>query len=439
MHRSSFDAGHDIRAFASTLILVGGLFGQGQALAQAQESEMPPLRGEYSPAAYPELARPYVIPDVSQKTVEDTQLDEKWFTLKLGLVSLLDYTAFDQDAVSLAQVGRQDDELEVRSARVMFRGKVGNEHAIDYKVAAEYKGFDTEPGDLWSLTDLALTFHPFGPGTEITVGKTKETFGYEMVGDAANLPQQERVLSPFFASRSTGVKIMKVFGELQHMTAAFGIFDSDWLSNGSSSSRGTDVTARVTGLLWDDVDANRFMHVGVAVRRRGADGDVLRYSGRPESNVSDNFVDTGEFTADHAWHLGLEALWNSGPYSLLFEHHQAWTDSPENGDPHFGGYYVTASWVVTGETRPYDRTVGYARRVMPTGHWGAPEIVARYSNVDLDDGAIQGGKFDKIYLGVNWWATRRWKLGAGWGRTWLERFGDKGVTDSFLARTQWVF
>ena len=48
----------------------------------------------------------------------------------------------------------------------------------------------------------------------------------------------------------------------------------------------------------------------------------------------------------------------------------------------------------------YDRTVGYARRVMPTGRWGAPEIVARYSNVDLDDDAVHGGNFDRIYIGV---------------------------------------
>jgi phosphate-selective porin OprO/OprP len=109
------------------------------------------------------------------------------------------------------------------------------------------------------------------------------------------------------------------------------------------------------------------------------------------------------------------------------------------GHPDFSGYYLTGSWVLTGETRPYDRTVGYARRIIPKGRWGAPELVARYSHIDLDDGAVQGGSFNKTHIGLNWWATRRWKFGVGWGRTWLRRFGTTGRTDSLLTRLQWVF
>ena len=39
----------------------------------------------------------------------------------------------------------------------------------------------------------------------LTVGKTKEPFIYEMVGDSAFLPQMERILNPFFVSRDVGV------------------------------------------------------------------------------------------------------------------------------------------------------------------------------------------------------------------------------------------
>ena len=70
---------------------------------------------------------------------------------------------------------------------------------------------------------------------------------------------------------------------------------------------------------------------------------------------------------------------------------------------------------------------------------GAPELVARFSNVDLDGGTVAGGKFNKTYLGVNWWATRRWKFGFGWGHTWLDRFAMTGVTDSFQTRFQWIY
>ncbi|MEZ5312629.1 MAG: hypothetical protein R2862_02730 [Thermoanaerobaculia bacterium] len=82
---------------------------------------------------------------------------------------------------------------------------------------------------------------------------------------------------------------------------------------------------------------------------------------------------------------------------------------------------------------------GYARRVLPEGRWGAPELVARISHVDLDDGPVRGGSFDRIYFGFDWWATQRWKVGIGWGRTRLDRFDVTGTTESLLTRVQWVF
>ncbi|MCW5558706.1 MAG: hypothetical protein KIT22_12870 [Verrucomicrobiae bacterium] len=410
-----------------------------EARAQSPESENAPALGEFEPAPVPEPDESFLVPDLPDSIHQGTQVRSRWFTLKPGLVLLADYTAFHQDSDSIGQVGKQEDELEARSVRLMFRGTVGVNYQLKYLVAGEYQGLESEPGDHWNFTDLSLALPIGGPATTLTLGKTKESFSYEMVGDAANLPQQERVLNPFFISRNIGIKLLHVFGERQRATAAAGVYNDWWVTGDSLSASGTDVAARITGLLWDSSDGKRFLHLGVAGRYVGADDDVLRYKGRPESNVADNYVDTGDLAADHAWHLGLEALWNEGPFSLLVESVRAWVDSPASGHPEFSGYYLTASWILTGETRPYDRTVGYARRVMPKSRWGAPELVVRFSHIDLDDGRVQGGAFDKTYLGVNWWATRRWKLGFGWGHTWLDRFGTTGNTDSFLARIQWIY
>jgi phosphate-selective porin OprO/OprP len=321
----------------------------------------------------------------------------------------------------------------------MLSGSFGTSYKVGYLVAGEYKGFDSDPETTWSLTDASLTFPLGSPATKLTFGKTKETFAYEMVGDAANLPPLERVLNPFFVSRNFGAKILRVMGKEHRMTAAAGVFNNWWIDGLSLQDSGTDVTGRLTGLLWDRREGTSFLHLGLAGRYAGADDNTLRYKGRPESNVADNYVDTGNLASDHAWHVGLEALWNEGPYSVLAEYNRASVASAAAGHPVFQGYYIAGSWVLTGETRPYDRTVGYARRIMPRGRWGAPELVLRYSRADLDDGTVQGGTFKKIHLGLNWWATRRWKFGAGWGRTWLARFGTTGVTDSLQTRMQWVF
>ena len=115
-------------------------------------------------------------------------------------------------------------------------------------------------------------------------------------------------------------------------TAAVGVFNDWWVSGDSFSRSGTDATARVTGLLWDDADRHRFLHLGLSGRYAGGDDDLLRYKGRPESNVTDNYVDTGNLPADHAWHAAAEALWNEGPFSVLAEYNRAWVDSAPSGD-----------------------------------------------------------------------------------------------------------
>lgn len=409
------------------------------AQAQSEESEPAPALGEFEAAPLPPPDQPFFIPDVSQSFVEQTQVKQRWITLKTGVVLLADYTSFNQDSASIGQVGSQQDQWEARAARLMFRGTLGKDYKVNYLLAGEYKGFESDPGQLWQLTDVALTFPLGGPANKLTVGKTKETFAYEMVGDAANLPQQERFLTPFFISRNIGLKMNHVLGTDQRMTLAYGIFNDWWVTGDQLANSGTDLSARFTGLVWDQPDGKRFLHLGVSGRYAGADNNTMRYKGRPESNVADNYVDTGNLIGDHALHLGLEALWNEGPFSLLGEYNRAWVSSAASGNPEFYGYYITASWILTGETRPYDRTVGYARRVMPAGRWGAPELVARFSHEDFDDASVSGGKMDKTYLGINWWATRRWKVGFGWGHTWLDRFGTTGNTDSFQTRIQWIY
>lgn len=427
-----------LRRVATTIVsfaLLVPAIGHSQSL----ESELPPLPGEFDYRQPAAREVPYAIPDVSEAMVRETQLRERWLTLKLGFVSLYDFTTFNQDADSVAQVGRQNDEGEVRAARLILRGTLGTAHRVQYMLAAEYKGFDTEPGDTWNIADLSFTFPLGNEATRLTIGKTKETFSYEMVGSSANLPQMERVLNPFFVSRNIGIKLDRVLGAEHRATASIGIFSNDWGGEGSGASTTTDVTGRLTRLLWSTNEDTSFLHLGASLRYVTPNEDVLQYKGRPETNVSDNFVDTGVFEADHALHFALEMLWNRGPYSVLAEYNQASVDAPLSGDPRFCGYYVTGSWVLTGETRPYDRTTGYAKRVMPDGRWGAPELVLRYSHVDLDSGNLEGGSFDKVYIGINWWATRRWKAGLGWGRTWLDRSGLDGTTDSLLTRLQWVF
>lgn len=408
------------------------------ARAQETESSAEPIMTATAAAAPPAADAPvnYVIPDLPAVRTAAQPWPSPGFVVRPSAAILGDWTSFSQDDDSVSQVGRQKDAYEWRGFRLQLLGSFGGTYRINYQIGGEYKGFDSNAVDKWQWTDLAVTL-PVGSRTRVNVGKIKESFAYEMVGDAANLPQSERVLSPFFVSRNTGVRVTHVLGSDNRLNLSYGFANDGW-DIGTTTHRGTDYFARVSGLAWDDASNGRYLHLGGSYRYAATDGKT-RYKGKPASNVASNFVDTGEFPADGANHYGLEGLLSWGALSLLGEYAVADVKSPAKGDPRFNGWYLTGSWVLTGESRPYDRKVGYARRVIPRSAWGAPELVLRYSDVDLDDGAVQGGRFTRVDVGVNWWATTRWKFGLDWGRTELDRQGKSGSTDTLLTRVQWVY
>lgn len=163
----------------------------------------------------------YVIPDV--KSRQWSKAGNKLFSFQLGFAPILDYNANWQDEDSKMQVGEQPSRFDLRSGRVMGRGKIMFKRPWSYLISVEYKGLDrTEDMNAFGITDLKLVI-PLDKQSELFVGKLKETFSYEMVGDAANLTHQERLLNPFFNSRNNGIIYRRFFVQ-DRITFAAGWF-----------------------------------------------------------------------------------------------------------------------------------------------------------------------------------------------------------------------
>lgn len=137
--------------------------------------------------------------------------------------------------------------------------------------------------------------------------------------------------------------------------------------------------------------------------------------------------------------VSLEALYNKRSFSVLAEYTQAWVNSPAMRNPSFNGSYVTVSYFLTNDTRAYDKRSGNIVPMAPRSRMGAVELVGRVGYVDLDDTLIKGGKLTTWYAGANWWASRQWKVGMGYGLADLDRFNTTGRTQRFLARLMWVY
>jgi phosphate-selective porin OprO/OprP len=62
-----------------------------------------------------------------------------------------------------------------------------------------------------------------------------------------------------------------------------------------------------------------------------------------------------------------------------------------------------------------------------------------YSQIDLDDGAITGGKFWRLTPAIIWQLTNIYRLSFAWGTGVLEESDVKGRTQFFQARFGIIF
>lgn len=168
-----------------------------------------------------------------------------------------------------------------------------------------------------------------------------------------------------------------------------------------------------------------------------ADQRRVRLRERSELRVDGlRLVDTGSIPADGAAAVGLEAAGWFGPLYLASEYFQIDVDRTGAGiDPGFSGWYLQGAWTLTGETRRWNAASGGIGGIRPArafdpaaGSWGAFEIAARTSLLDLDfePGApgtaaipgvsVRGGQQTVTSLGLNWYPTTtvRFTLARQW-------------------------
>jgi phosphate-selective porin OprO/OprP len=190
---------------------------------------------------------------------------------------------------------------------------------------------------------------------------------------------------------------------------------------------------------------------------------------RPELRIdATRLIDTGGIDARHVTVLGGEAgvtvrnFLLEGEY-FHFDIDRRLTAAQANfSNPKFDGWYVQGAWVLTGEPRPYNPAE--ARFDAPkmnynfnpsAGTWGAVELVARYSDMDLNyrsggagvaqaADAIRGGEQKITTAGVNWYLNPDIRLMLDYQHVDVSRLNAAGAQigqtyDTVAARAQFTF
>ena len=169
----------------------------------------------------------------------------------------------------------------------------------------------------------------------------------------------------------------------------------------------------------------------------------MRYQARPESHLAPHVVDTGDISSQGALVLGTEVAWVNGPFAIQGEFLRSFVEQSTSQSLSFGGWYASASWFLTGESRPYNRSDGSFGRVIPKhnfnwgrGGWGAWEIAGRYSAVDLSDGDVDGGRLRMLMVGLNWYLHSHVKLRFNYGFGRLSTFESADNLNVFQLRAE---
>jgi len=211
----------------------------------------------------------------------------------------------------------------------------------------------------------------------------------------------------------------------------------------NTTDEGTQILGRVAYRVWSDGFSNvqiggsaaHIVNLTGATTPGGA--RTLTLQDRPELRVDGNrLVSTGAVPATGGNMWGLEAAANIRSFYVTAEYLRYGIDRNTTcsgcvvaDDPQFSGWYVQGSYILTGETKTYQpnatnnemATFNNPRIITPFSWdgrtWGAWEIAARYSDLDLNWhagsegttcigpllGCIRGGEQKIWSFGLNWY------------------------------------
>lgn len=308
-----------------------------------------------------------------------------------------DAAFFDSDETNL------DPDAKLRRGRVYLSGKIVD--VFRFKVERDFAPPRAEWRNVW------VQYRP-SSRYRFTAGNFISPFGLEQMAASNFSTFMERAMSGSIApSFQSGVR----FDTNGHFTKNRSRHRWTYSLSGGTAPMGqtsddlhrSEHWSIVTRASYAPIAKDRLVvHFGGAAEYRDVMGnDVYRIGSQTESSQGPRILDTQRLAGvNSVVSAGAEAAFLYGPVLIQGEYQHAFLQTDNAlSDPDFGGGYVQASWVVTGEHREYNRGSGFFGGVTPLSNWGAVELATRYSVLDLNDGTVNGGKAKNWTVGANWY------------------------------------
>ena len=350
--------------------------------------------------------------------------------LRFGGRLHLDTVSFDDDITNLK------DDTDFRRLRFYLSGKLYEDWS--FKIERDVAGTN----DDWK--NVYVRYNGL-KNISIKAGNQIPPFGLEDVDSSNSIKLIERsianILTPpgFFLGG-------QVKYAANNWTVAAGAFIDPITDRGEPSSNEGEgnVAARIT--YAPIKSKQQTLHIGASVAHRKIDDDKsFSISPRPEVGITNTrLIRTGGLGGvDDTTAYDIEAAWAQGAFLLQGEYIHRSVERRSRSDFDFDGWYVQGAWVLTGERQKYSKNSGKFRGIRPKdSKFGAVELAARFSTLDLDDGNLsRAGEQDNASIGVNWYLNRNVRLMANY--IWMDvdanAAGSYEEPEAFLARLQIAF
>ena len=344
-----------------------------------------------------------------------------------------------------------------RRARIGLSGRLFN--VWDYYFLYDFGGSGVESS---TISSAYVQYNGLGP-IAIRVGAFPP---------AAGLEDSEGAADTLFLEKSSAVEITRGIAGADGRSAIAAIvarpeyfasvaFTGSKVGASGAFDEQEAMLGRFAYSPWNDDESTAVIGVNGSYVFKTADvapgpgsaSTGVNFQNSPELRVDDtsasgsalSLVSSGNIDASSAYHWGVDGAANWDNLYAEGGYFGFGADRRNGSNPDFSGWYAQASWVLTGERRRYDASsVAFKapKAANPVngdlGGYGAVEIAARYSSVDLNyraglagaptpAGGIRGGEQNIWTIGINWYLNDALSLMFDYQNADIDRLNGAGL------------
>ena len=343
-----------------------------------------------------------------------------------GLVQADSRTFIDDNSLS-----RGNDGFLLRRARPILEGSIYRD--FDFMIVPEFGGSTVQ------LFDAYVNYKP-RPELQFRAGKFKGPVGLEnLQSDTAASFNEKSLASDFIPMRNLG---FQAHGEIDGGTLnwASGIFAGDG-DNRVAGNSGFNDDMEVAGRLFlqpfKTWNSKPLQGLGFGIAASASDvtsnsaglpsttgGTLAGYTTTGQQQFFAYNPSYGSVVADglHS-RISPQGYYYYGPFGLqgeyVFNEQSVLNNSTlRHARLDHSAWQLSAQWVLTGENASFNSLTPAHPFNPKEGHWGAWQLVARYSELDLDKATFKGFSDPTTSAqgasawtaGINWWLNRNVRM-----------------------------